>query len=146
MKLRSIFALIATDALDDARDFYVRYLGFIVAFETEWYVQLHGYRDEGDTPLEIAFMRPKNDSIPPSLQQAFDGRGVFITVELDDVDPLYERLRADGFEFVIDLRDEPWGQRHFMVRDPSGGLLDVVRPIAPTEDYQSAYVDDVATD
>jgi len=140
MKLKSLFPVIATKAVAEARDFYVRYFGFQVAFDAGWYVQLHGVRDGGDAPLELAFMLPDHESLPPSLRHAFDGKGVFLTIDVEDVDALYHRLRADGHEILIELRDEAWGQRHFGVRDPSGGMLDVVKPIPPSAEYQAAYL------
>ncbi|MGH9672962.1 MAG: VOC family protein [Bryobacteraceae bacterium] len=103
-------------------------------------MQLHGPRDGGAAPLELAFMLPDHESLPPFLRQAFDGKGVFLTIEVDDVDPFFERIRRDGHEILVDLRDEAWGQRHFSVRDPSGGLLDVVKPIPPSAEYQAAHL------
>lgn len=141
MMLKSLFPVIATAAVSEARDFYVEHFGFEVAFDAGWYVQLHGPRDGGGAPLELAFMLPDHESLPPSLRRAFDGKGVFLTMEVDDVDALYERMREDGHEFLIDLRDEAWGQRHFSLRDPSGILLDVVKPIAPSPEYQAAYLE-----
>lgn len=127
-------------AVTEARDFYVQYFGFEVAFDAGWYVQLHGPRDGGGAPLEVAFILPDHESLPPFLRRAFDGKGVFLTMEVEDVDALYERLRGEGHEILIELRDEVWGQRHFSVRDPSGGLLDVVKPIPPSAEYQAAYL------
>lgn len=135
MNLKSIFPVIATNSIDEARDFYVKYFGFEVVFDAGWYVQLHGRRMESDVPLELAFMIPNNESLPPSLQHAFDGKGVFITIEVDEVDTLYQELREAGCEAVVELRDETWGQRHFITRDPSGSLLDVVKPIPLAEEY-----------
>ncbi|MGH8237931.1 MAG: VOC family protein [Steroidobacteraceae bacterium] len=139
MRLKSLFPVIASSALTEARDFYLRYFGFEVVFETEWYVQLHGPRDGGDAPLELAFALPGHESLPPGLREAFDGKGVFLTFEVDEVDALHEQMRRDGCEILIELRDEAWGQRHFGVRDPSGSLLDVVKPIPPAAEYRGAY-------
>ena len=37
------------------------------------------------------------------------------------------------------LRDEPFGQRHFIVQDPNGVLIDVIQPIPPSEDFLRQY-------
>jgi uncharacterized glyoxalase superfamily protein PhnB len=58
-----------------------------------------------------------------------------VTVELDDVVQLHARAIHLDVPIVLDLRDEPWGQRHFMARDPAGLLLDLVQLIPPTSDY-----------
>ena len=142
MKLKSLFPVIATKAVTEARDFYMKYFGFVIEFDAGWYVQLHGERDGGGMPLELAFMSPEHESLPAAQRHAFDGKGVFITIEIDDVDGLYRRLLADGHQILIELRDETWGQRHFAVRDPAGGMLDVVKPITPAAEYRSAYEGD----
>ena len=43
----------------------------------------------------------------------------------------YERLRAKGVPMLFDLRQEPWGDTHFAVRDPNGIGVDVVTYRAP---------------
>lgn len=141
MKLKGLFPVVATKAVAEARDFYVRYFGFQVVFDAGWYVQLNAVREGGGAPLELAFMIPDHESLPPSLRHAFDGKGVFLTIDVEDVDALYQQLRAGGHEILIDLRDEEWGQRHFAVRDPSGGMLDVVKAIPASADYEAAYLE-----
>ena len=138
MKLKGIFPVIATNSVNEARDFYAKHLGFEVVFDAGWYVQLHYHRNGSDVPLELAFMLPNNESLPRSLQQAFDGKGVFITIEVDEVDALYDQLREAGYKAEVELRNETWGQRHFIIRDPSGSLLDVIKPIPPAEEYKTA--------
>lgn len=57
-----------------------------------------------------------------------------LTIEVDDVDELYERLRKKSVKIEIALRDEPWGDRHFAVVDPNGIGIDFVRYTDPNED------------
>lgn len=37
------------------------------------------------------------------------------------------------------LRDEDFGQRHFITRDPNGVLIDVIKPIPPSADFAALY-------
>ena len=37
------------------------------------------------------------------------------------------------------LRDEPFGQRHFITRDPNGVLIDVIKPIPPSAEFAAQY-------
>lgn len=46
-----------------------------------------------------------------------------VSVEVDDVDGAYEKARADGYEIVHPLTDEPWGVRRFFVREPASGKV-----------------------
>jgi uncharacterized glyoxalase superfamily protein PhnB len=50
----------------------------------------------------------------------------FVSVEVDDVDAVHARAVAAGHEVVYALRDEDWGVRRFMVRDPSGRVVNVL--------------------
>jgi uncharacterized glyoxalase superfamily protein PhnB len=141
MQHRSLFPVIITSAVAEARDFYTHHLGFRIVFAADWYVHLHAPRADGGVPLELAFMSPDLSSQPCPLRSAFNGQGMIVTLEVNDVDALYHTLQKAGCEMLIDLQDEPWGQRHFLLRDPSGTLLDVVKQIPPSSEYMLAYAD-----
>ena len=143
MQHHSLFPVIITPALTAARDFYAQHLGFRVVFDADWYVQLHAPRVDGGVPLELAFMSPDLSDQPLLLRSAFNGQGMAVTIEVNDVDTLYHKLRDAGYEMVIELQDEPWGQRHFLLCDPSGMLLDVVKQIPPASEYVLAYADHI---
>lgn len=42
--------------------------------------------------------------------------------------------------YAYDLREEPWGQRRFALRDPSGTWIDVVQQIEPEPGFWDPYV------
>jgi hypothetical protein len=56
------------------------------------------------------------------------------------------RLRAAGVRVMLPLRDEPFGQRHVMVADPNGVLVDVVQPIPADPDWLARHGPDHAGD
>ncbi|MGV2481253.1 UNVERIFIED_CONTAM: VOC family protein, partial [Salmonella enterica subsp. enterica serovar Weltevreden] len=76
---------------------------------------------------------PGHPSQQALFQQPFTGQGLYLTIEVDDVDKLYKALRQKGTEIKIDLRDEPWGDRHFASQDPNGIGIDIVQYAAPAE-------------
>jgi catechol 2,3-dioxygenase-like lactoylglutathione lyase family enzyme len=141
MVLKSLFPVFVTAKLAEARDFYVQHFGFHVVFEADWYVQLHGLRGDGFPAVELAFMLPDVADQPAALHAAFAGSGVILTIEVDDAEAMYARLSRAGAlgEPIVALRDEPWGQRHFLFRDPTGTLADVVQQIPPAPEYAAAY-------
>ena len=49
-----------------------------------------------------------------------------LSVEVDNLDEIYERARSEGFEIVYPLSDEPWGVRRFHVRDPLGKVINIL--------------------
>jgi catechol 2,3-dioxygenase-like lactoylglutathione lyase family enzyme len=48
----------------------------------------------------------------------------------DDLDAIFERLRASGAEIVQEPTEQPWGTRDCAVRDPSGNLVRIDQPPA----------------
>lgn len=45
-----------------------------------------------------------------------------------------------GLPITLPLRDEPFGQRHFIITDPAGTLVDVIKPIPPSPEFAAMYV------
>ena len=120
---------IITDKLEQTKQFYRDTLGFGVSFENEFYLLMHTPGKEA----EISFLQPNHPSQQPLFQSPFTGSGVYLTIEVEDVDQLYEIIQGKGAEIVIDIRDEPWGDRHFAIRDPNGVGIDIVRYTPPNE-------------
>ncbi len=135
--MTSLFPDLCTDDVAACRDFYTNLLGMKVVFENGWYAQL---QHPEDARIQIAFVQREHETVPPSDRVA--ARGVFVTFETDDVDALHERAAQLGLPIEVSLRDEAFGQRHFMVRDPSGLLLDIVKLIPPTAEHAAGFVND----
>jgi catechol 2,3-dioxygenase-like lactoylglutathione lyase family enzyme len=133
MELAGFYPVICTDRVAESRDFYVRLFGFEVTFEAEWYVSL---RRE---PYELALL----DHTHPTLPEAYRRKaaGLLLNFEVADADAEWERLVVGaGLSPELPLRSEDFGQRHFIVADPNGVLIDVITPIAPSQDYAEHYV------
>ena len=116
---------IVTDKVQQSKDFYTRLFGCEVLHEEEggWFVLL---RLGGN---ELGFMKPNRPSQAAIFRPAFEGRGVWVAIEVEDAGAEYERLRALGVPIEVQLRDEPWGDRHFVVVDPNGIGVDVVQRV-----------------
>ena len=48
-----------------------------------------------------------------------------ISIEVDDLDAVYERALAAGAGIVYPLTHEDWGLRRFFLRDPNGAVINV---------------------
>lgn len=114
---------IVTNKLAETKEFYTKTLGFGVTFENEFYLLMHTPGREA----EISFLLPDHPSQQPLFQKAFQGQGMYLTIEVEDVDALYRQLKQKGAEIKIDIRDEPWGDRHFAIQDPNGIGIDLVK-------------------
>ena len=118
---------IITDNLTATREFYTSVLGFGVSFENDFYLLLH-------TPgaaSEVAFLLPNHSSQHPLFHPPYTGNGVYFTVEVEDVDALYRQVTQHGVSIAVELRDEPWGDRHFAILDPNGIAIDIVTHTPP---------------
>ncbi|MCC5942249.1 MAG: VOC family protein [Balneolaceae bacterium] len=120
---------IVTDKLEESKAFYSKNLGFGVTYENEFYLLMH----TPDRQAEVSFLLPNHPSQQPLFQKPFDGRGMYFTIEVDDVDSIYNNLKIKGVEIKIELRDEPWGDRHFAIADPNGIGIDIVKFTPPEQ-------------
>ncbi len=128
--MKSLFPVICSDTLQASKNFYVSLFGLEPAFEIDWYIQLRSPDDEN---LQIAFVDTQHPSVPCHYQKT--AQGVLVTIELEQVDPIYDKAKSLGLAIELDLRDEEWGQRHFMSVDPNGLLVDVVQMIEPSQAF-----------
>ncbi|HEY8576685.1 MAG TPA: VOC family protein [Devosia sp.] len=126
MRTTSLYPLIQVHEVESTARFYEDVLGFTRIFNSDWYVQL---RAQGDHPFEIALIEQDHDTIPAA------GRGpscnVILSFYVEDAAAEYERLQLRGVTMAQPLRDEIFGQRHFIAADPNGILLDIITPIEP---------------
>lgn len=131
MKINRLVPVVSTEKLTESKDFYIKYLQFQVLFANDWYVLL----ESQDKNLQIAFVMPNHESQPPIFQSRFEGNGIFYTVEVNDVDHEFDRLQTSGIDILLSVRDEPWGERHFAIKDPNGITINISQLIPPTGEY-----------
>jgi catechol 2,3-dioxygenase-like lactoylglutathione lyase family enzyme len=113
---------IVTEKLNESKAFYQNVLGFGVRFENEFFVLLHS----PDGSQEISFLLPDHPSQQKIFHSRYEGKGMYLTIEVPDVDEVYNQIKAKGIKIEVELRDEPWGDRHFAFFDPNGIGIDIV--------------------
>ena len=134
MNLTSFYPVLCTTTVSETRDFYVQHFGFTVVFDAGWYVSL---KRDGDPAYELAVLYAGHETIPEPCRQAT--AGVLLNFEVDDVDAEHRRLIDQaGLQQLVPLRDEPFGQRHFILVDPAGALVDVITPIPFAPEFEAA--------
>ena len=113
MTVRRIVANLAAADTASGRAFYEDLLGLRVVMDHGWIVTLASAASQ--TPqLSIASEGGSGTAVPD------------LSIEVDDVDEVYRRAVAGGFEIVYGIVDEPWGVRRFYVRDPFGRLVNIL--------------------
>jgi catechol 2,3-dioxygenase-like lactoylglutathione lyase family enzyme len=137
MLLTSYYPVICTARLKESHAFYAEWFGFEAAFEADWYLHL---RRPGPPLSELALVDHTHPTIPAGYREPV--RGLLLNFEVSDVDAEWDRLVVrGGLRAELDLRSENFGQRHFIVADPNGVLIDVITPIEPTAEYSELYTD-----
>lgn len=126
MKVTNAFQIIITDKFTQSRAFYKK-LGFEPVFDGEWYCQLVW---PSAPSVQLGLMKPGHETQPDIFQAATVGEGTVLSLEVDEANDAAETLRKAGFEFALEVRDEPWGQRHFALLDPNGVRIDIFSPTA----------------
>ena len=87
---------------------------------------------ELDVAMDMGWIATLASPSTPSVQisvferDAEEGRDPFVSVEVTDVDAVHARVLDRGYEVVYRLRDEDWGVRRFMVREPGGRVVNVL--------------------
>jgi catechol 2,3-dioxygenase-like lactoylglutathione lyase family enzyme len=119
MSIRRVVPDIASDRLEESRQFYADVLGFQVAM---------------DMPIDrgriMTLVSPSNPtaqisllSRPASTSQHHDPT---LTIEVADVDATHAKATAAGVPIIYPLTTEPWGVRRFYVADPNGVVINVM--------------------
>lgn len=126
MKLNAGFII---SKIPETKKFYTTVLQMEVAFENEFYLLL---QTAGGTD-QISFLLPDHESQQPLFKPAFVGKGAYLTIEVANVDEVYEKIKKMKIPVVIPIRDEPWGDRHFAIIDPNGIGIDIVTHTPPTK-------------
>lgn len=136
----SFYPVILTDQVSLSSNFYIDYFGFEPVFEADWYVSLKMTR--GKVPYELALLDSAHSTLPDGFKKTV--RGLILNFEVDDVDKEYERLiLKEKLPLQLDIRDEDFGQRHFITSDPNGVLIDIIKIIPPSEELSSQYHENV---
>lgn len=136
-ELTSFYPVIGSRRLAESVEFYTSLFGFEKTFESDWYVSL---RRPEPPHYELALLNPEHETVPVGYRRP--AQGLLLNFEVSDVDAEHARLvdRA-GLEPVLALRSEDFGQRHFIVADPNGVLIDIITPIEPAANYADAFPD-----
>jgi catechol 2,3-dioxygenase-like lactoylglutathione lyase family enzyme len=102
---------IKSDRPAETRDFFVDLLGLEVAMDIGWIVTVAS---------------PSDPTVQVSIISNDDPAAPGISVGVADVDAVHAKAVELGFDIVYPLRDEEWGVRRFMLREPSGTVVNVV--------------------
>jgi catechol 2,3-dioxygenase-like lactoylglutathione lyase family enzyme len=116
MKVKRIVANIETKKVASAKRFYGDVLGLEVMMDMGW---IATYGSDKKMTIQMSFMKQGGSGTPvPDL-----------SIEVDDVEEAFKRMKKARFKIEYTLTEEPWGVRRFYVRDPFGRLVNILQHI-----------------
>ena len=134
MKVTSYYPVIMTADVTGTASFYQSHFGFMPLFTADWYVHL---QLESDPSVNLAVLDGQHHTIPAASRGK--ASGLLLNFEVEDPDAVHDRLQTAGLPILLPLRDEAFGQRHFITSDPNGVLIDVIKPIPPSGEFVAQY-------
>ncbi|WP_152655536.1 VOC family protein [Oceanobacillus sp. CFH 90083] len=138
MKLNSFYPVVMTKKVSETSTFYVQHFGFSIVFDADWYVSLK----QEETGAELAILQEDHGTVPSPFGKSV--QGLILNFEVEKVDEQYEQLiKKSKLPLHLDLRDEAFGQRHFITSDPNGVLIDVITVIPPDKSFQDHYKEEI---
>ena len=133
MKIESFYPVLMSERVAELSAFYRDHFGFTLVFESEWYVSLRN-----DPAFELAILDPSHETVPAGFDHS--AAGIILNIEVSDATAEHERLvHRGGLPEVVPLRDEAFGQRHFLTHDPAGNLIDVIENIEPSKEFVAMF-------
>jgi len=134
MKITSFYPVLATADVPHAQRFYQELFGFSPRYVSDWYVHLSHPSHEW---VALALVAATHETVP--VTGRVPARGVLVNFEVADASSEFERFTSAGVCILAPLKDEAFGQRHFIIQGPDGVMIDIIEPIPPTEEFAAAY-------
>lgn len=134
MKCTQYYPVIQTADVPGTTAFYREHFRFEPSFASDWYCHL---QSQEDPKVNLAVLQFDHETIPEEGRRP--SVGLILNFEVADVDAEFATLQTAGLPILKDLVSEPFGQRHFITRDPNGVLIDVITPIPPSAEFLAQY-------
>jgi catechol 2,3-dioxygenase-like lactoylglutathione lyase family enzyme len=120
--------------LDEALTFYTDRLGFEVRVDVPAGPAMRWLTVAAPGSDHELLLAAVDQHFPPVDQDAMRelvAKGdLAVFLQVDDVDEVFESLRAAGAEILQEPIDQPYGIRDCSVRDPSGNQVRLSQPLA----------------
>ncbi|AKN70868.1 glyoxalase [Streptomyces sp. PBH53] len=127
MQITASTVSLTVDDVAASRSFFTTHLGYEERMAADGFSSL----SRPDAAADIVLLR-RGTEILPSEQRDQRAGGLILAFTLDrGIGREEDRLRAEGVEITMPLREEPWGERLFQVTDPNGVVVQFVEWASP---------------
>lgn len=104
-------------------NFYEDYFGFVPMIEKEGYALM---QSQSHPDNFIAIFQSGHKCVARFDQSV---QGVILTIGVEDIEAVYDTLYMEGLEMFKELGTDINDDRHFVVYDPNGILVNVVETL-----------------
>lgn len=126
MQISSVAVSLTVDDVAVSSKFLASHFGFTERMAADGFASL----GSDDSPVDIVFLRRGLEVLPEELRHRTVA-GTIVAFVVDDLAREHDRLRHAGAPITLAPREEPWGERLFMVTDPNGVVYEIVEWAQP---------------
>lgn len=120
MRVTSSVIGLTVEDVEVSSKFLVDHFGYVEQITADGFASL----SRPDAAVDIALHRRGLEVLPPELRDTLVA-GTIVAFVVDDLDAEQARLRAEGVEPSLPIREEPWGERLLLVTDPNGVVYEL---------------------
>jgi predicted enzyme related to lactoylglutathione lyase len=111
-RVRRVVPILTVPDIASAATIYMQTLGLVEVMNHGWIVTLAD--------------RERRHQVSLMTKDATAPVNPAVSIEVDDVDAVYQAVVDAGAEIVHPLSDEEWGVRRFFFADPAGNVVNVL--------------------
>ncbi|MFE6915202.1 VOC family protein [Streptomyces rubiginosohelvolus] len=127
MQITASTASLTVDDVAASQRFFTTHLGYTEQAAADGFASLT--RD--DAALDIVLLARGTDVLPAD-QRDQRASGLILAFTTTGLETEEKRLRSEGVDITMPLREEPWGERLFQVTDPNGVIVQFVEWVRPS--------------
>ncbi len=107
---------IYSDNIEQSKAFYIEFLGMELTMNLGWVLTFAS--KENHSALVTILKNEKKESP--------NNDAIFLSIEVKNVDELYEKAKVQNIVIVYEITNEDWGVRRFFVKEPNGATINLL--------------------
>ncbi|MET9965409.1 VOC family protein [Streptomyces sp. NPDC006356] len=119
---------LTVDDVAASQRFFTSHLGYVEQAAADGFASLT--RD--DAAVDIVLLA-RGTEVLPADQRDQHASGLILAFTSTGIEDEEKRLRAEGVDITMPLREEPWGERLFQIKDPNGVVIQFVEWATPSD-------------
>ena len=124
IEIDTMFPVMVSANLESIKQYYETVFGFnAVFYDPSFYLHLIS----PTSGAQLGFLFPGHTTQPEFLHPIMSTDGYVISLEVKDAAQAYAEAINMNLDIVMELKEEAWGQIHFMLQDPAGFRIDLVQ-------------------